>query len=888
MGKGKAKKAKPTIVHEDSAKAPQPLCTCGHSHEPPRAADGHNVEGWTEEDIRIYNELLTERAKLEREKNELEQKSARHQAERALLHEEAAAFDNFFKVQMTGEYKFTGPSTCCLDFSTDIRKVMDGCHHEVCSRAKSTGVSWMEMDTIKYYQARITSERTPRMKNALRKQRDVELERVKKDDEEELAARNRRSVALDKSNSKNEENLPAMGKPPRDLPPSPLQALLDPKDNAILEAARDNESVVKRIRVRLDRIRQDVHAGRVTAFDARLKLDQANKEMAEAERNNNQFKEMIFTPGHAEDSLHGSSANLSQALSKSLATSNKDTFSQALNVMKGFFSASDPRDVQAAITDLRSVLEINGPMSPVLQKSFQALEDMLAKPNAKGFAVDLTSSDGTTKTCENVIDVLLTLRNNADAATLKATAEELKLDKATLDANERSIAIEDEATDKMLYTLTQKEGRDPKQIYEAIKAIKDEAVKQSFVPPLSDIVLENRMTDLLFNQAGLGLIKESMAGTDEKKLRAMMTSIVIAYSEKDPEKYLPSLDMLARYFASNAGTSKASHIAILKGVLENVKVSMGRFVDKARNNHEAQAKATKQKRPPAVSASSLVPNPLQVSRQPEAGPLGFPGLQDVTTLMGALGLGGNTTAGIQSAQEIINLNRQMTAEDFADALTHDNTNATATDKARIRRDMEQLFATEHGGQDPRLIAGLQEQIMRLANGHGSAKGGAQKGPKKTMKSNNRAKTSKFQEELSSPTPSAIPDDRKSSPPPYMANEGRARSAVKVKHVPVSTPQISGATESADDSTSPSSALSAQEATIKRQLEAMRANLVDLRTPSSSTSVLGKDVLGLRDPFEGITTKLQEQFDGHVAIARSFADTNGWTGLQEWLGKEFHK
>lgn len=923
MGKGKAKKAKAATSEAVNSPSP-PLCTCGHSHEPLRAADGHNVDGWTEEDIRIYNELLNERAKLEKEKNELEQKSARHQAERALLNEDAAAFDNLFKVQLSGEYKFTGSSPCCLDFSNDPSTARNGCHHEVCSRAKTHGVSWMEMDTVKYYQARITSERSQRMKNALRKQRDVELERVKKDDDEELAMRTRRSAMLDKSNSKHDDATTAVAKNSKPAPPSLLDALggnsalLDPKDSAILDAARENELVVKRIRARLDKIRHDVHAGRVTAFDARLKLDQANREMAEAERKNNNFKEMIFTPGAGQGSSNAATAGLSQALSKSLSTSSKDAFSQALSVMKGFFSASDPRDVQAAITDLRSVFEINGPMPSMLQKSFQALEDMLAKPNAKGFAVDLTSSDGTTKTCHNVIEVLLTLRNSADAATLDATAKELKLDKATLEANKASILIEDAAFDKMLDTFTEKEECEPRQIYEAIRAIKDEAVKQSFVPPLSDIVLEDRMTGLLFHQAGLRLIFESVDGTDERKLQAMMTSIVIAYSDKDPEKYLPSLDRLARYFKEHHLSHREHHDPVLKieGVLEHVRLNMRKFVDNARKKLSASPQASAPKTGPTAASGSLTPNPLQIGKQQDLSNLGIPTSQDIAKLMATLGLSGNTSAGNMPLRNMVNafrqqLQRDVTAGDLTDLLTRDNHGVSASEKVRLQRDVEKLFASSTGFEDPGLLVRLQEQILAFADSTASIAEHAARSRKST-KAKDTGKTSKFQEELSpSPTPT-IPMDGKPSPPPYMANEGRARSAVKVKHVPVSTPQISGARGSpstAGSSSSPRAGLSEREAVIKRQLQAMHANMQKLATPtassfssspssssSSTTSTsasafktagaLGTGVLGLRDPFQGITLKLLEQFEGHLAIARSFADVNGWRGLEEWMDREF--
>jgi hypothetical protein len=897
MGKGKAKKAKPVPANEILRSPSPPLCTCGHSHEPLRAADGHNVEGWTDEDIRIYNELLSERAKLEKEKNELEQKSARHQAERALLNEDAAAFDNLFKVQLSGEYRFTGSSACCLDFSNDPSTVKNGCHHEVCSRAKIHGVSWMEMDTIKYYQARITSERSQRMKNALRKQRDVELERVKKDDDEEIALRSRRSAMLDKSNGKHEEPSVATSKSPNSTPSSPLDAfggaagLLDPKDSAILDAARENEVIVKKIRTRLDKIRHDVHAGRVTAFDARIKLDQANKEMAEAERKNNTFKEMIFTSGA--QGQNGGTSGLTNALSKSLSSSSKDAFSQALSVMKGFFSASDPRDVQAAISDLRNVFEINGPIPSTLQKSFQALEDMLAKPNAKGFAVDLTSSDGTAKTCHNVIEVLLTLRNSADAATLEATAKELKLDKATLDANKASIQIEDAAFDKMLNTYTEKDKAncDPRQIYEAIRAIKDTAVKESFVPPLSDIVLEDHMTGLLFSQAGIKLIEESASGVDEKRLQAMMTSIVIAYSDKNPTKYLASLDRLARCFRQKRATHESS-IPKLESVLEHVRSNMRKFIDNAKKK---QAESSLKLEQTAVQPS-LTPGPLHVSKQQENGSV--TALKSPDPVVKTNGSPPEQGAPLQPPSQTMTAEQwqqwmDTQAEKLTEAITSRMPGFSAAEQALWQKNVREII---QGGDigiqtlDPAHVARIRETMKPFAEETRAAM--ENKSKTTAQKGKEKGKTSKFQEELSPSTSAEQPADGKVSPPPYMANEGRALSKVKVQHFTPHKPTVVGAGPPSSSSSTPTLSvaethgLSEREVTIMKQLHAMHVNMKQLSAPAAATDKLGSDVLGLEDPFAGITKKLQEQFDGHLAIARSFADVNGWKGLQAWMDREF--
>ncbi|KIX92619.1 uncharacterized protein Z520_11648 [Fonsecaea multimorphosa CBS 102226] len=568
MGKPKGKGLKsattdsPQDLYSESISVPRPA-------SPLRAADGHNVDGWADEDIRTYNELLNERAKLEKEKNELEQKSSRHQTQRALLDENATALDKLFKSQLGGDFKFTGPGTCCLDLDAKGVERAEGssCKHEICLRAKSKGISWMEMDTIKYYHARIMAEKSQRMQNALRKQRDVELVRVKKDDEEEAALRARRNAILDKatrsslppaSTTKDDKGSSTLETSALDLlPMASKDFLLDPKNSAILEAAKENEHIVRRIRGRLDKIRHDVNAGRVSPADARVKLDQANSEMAEAERKNNEFRQMILDAEPALSQLHqhptaagtrtntSTPASLTTVLQNTLASSNADAFSQALSVMKGFFSASDPHDVQTAITDLRSVLELNGPMSPVLQKSFKALEEMLAKPNAKGFTVDVTTGDGKTRTCNNVVEVMMNLRLKMQASENPSAAAEpdLNLDEDTIKANLECIKVEDAAKKDMQKMVEKMVGDTALNVTTALKKIKAKAILKSPIPPLSDIVLEDVINDILFQRSVNALVAEATKGASLAQLSGKVTSLVISTSRNRPGKYLASLSM---------------------------------------------------------------------------------------------------------------------------------------------------------------------------------------------------------------------------------------------------------------------------------------------------------------------------------------------------------
>ncbi|OCT53568.1 hypothetical protein CLCR_09450 [Cladophialophora carrionii] len=568
---------------------------------PLRAADGHNVDGWADEDIKTYNELLTERAKLEKEKNELEHKSSRHQTQRALLDENATALDSLFSAHLGGDFKFTGWGKCCLDFDETCGEAAGKndfpCKHELCTRAKTKGVSWMEMDTIKYYHARIVSEKSHRMQSALRKQRDVELLRVKKDDEEEAALRARRNAILDKATRSNQiptqpskadkgstSEMPALDI----LPMASKEFLLDPKNSAIFEAAKDNEHIVRRIRGRLDKIRHDVNAGRVSPADARVKLDQANSEMAEAERKNNEFRQMILDAEPALSQLHhptapasGTSttvpANLTTVLENTLASSNPGSFSQALSVMKGFFSASDPQDVQTAITDLRSVLELNGPMSPVLKKSFNALEDMLSKPNATGFTVDVTTSDGKTTTCNNVVEVMMNLRLKMQGSDKPSTAADpdLNLDEDTIKANLECIKVEDAAKKEMIKIAERMADDTVENVTTALKKIKAKATLKSPIPPLSDIVLDDVITDILFRRSLKALVVEAGAGTSSaQQLSAKLTTLIVTAARNKPDKFLPTLNVVKAYMSM----MKKDPPQVFLEALSKVNDSMPKFV----------------------------------------------------------------------------------------------------------------------------------------------------------------------------------------------------------------------------------------------------------------------------------------------------------------------
>ncbi|KIW49446.1 hypothetical protein PV05_11124 [Exophiala xenobiotica] len=570
-----------------------------------KAADGHNVDGWAEEDIRTYNELLHERARLETEKIELEQKSSRHQTQRALLDKSDTPVNNYFIGPSGGDQKFVGTYSCCLDgdLETTPEKASarkHACRHEICRRAKTVGVSWMEMDTIKYYQTRIKSEKSERMQNALRKQRDIELSRVKKEDDEHTS-RERKCVLPDKgmansnkgSHSGKADRLGSVKQATLDMLAS-QDALSDPKKNAILEAARENEHIVRRIRGRLDKIRHDVNSGKVSPAVARAKLDQANSEMADAEKKNNEFRKMILDVDPAfsqfHQSNHANPANPSSVLQTTMAFTNSDAFSQAMNVMKGFFGASDPRDVQTAIADLRAVLEFSGPMSPVLQKSLRALEQMLSKQNAGGFTIDVTTGDGKTRPCNNVVEVMMNLRSKMQASSTPSAAIDpaLNLDEDTVKANLECIKVEDAAKKDMAKMIERMANDTPTNIQAALKKIKTKAILKSPIPPLSDLILDNAINELVFHRTVKCFVDE-VAGIDNvTQVSGRITSLVISTAHNKPENYLVTLDM---FKDSIKRIQKKNHPEALAQATAKVEESMTKFVaaHEAKRNKSAAA-----------------------------------------------------------------------------------------------------------------------------------------------------------------------------------------------------------------------------------------------------------------------------------------------------------
>ena len=92
---------------------------------------------------------------------------------------------------------------CFLDVSFENGVVVNttsGCEHGFCYRADTKErASFREIQVINYYDLRLSIEKSERKKDALRKQREVELEQANNLDEEEYAAEVRKSMMQMKS-----------------------------------------------------------------------------------------------------------------------------------------------------------------------------------------------------------------------------------------------------------------------------------------------------------------------------------------------------------------------------------------------------------------------------------------------------------------------------------------------------------------------------------------------------------------------------------------------------------------------------------------------------------------------------------------------------------------
>ncbi|KAJ9655699.1 hypothetical protein H2198_005496 [Neophaeococcomyces mojaviensis] len=142
--------------------------------------DKLDTSQWDLNDLRIYENLIEERRQIEMNHHRLAVsdvavRPGQRKMTTADLKDSAGA--KFKYDAEYASYRYTGGDTCVLDDA-------ESCCHEVCRRAVNEGLIYLEYDTVMHYDQRIAAAKTARMKDALRKQRNIQLVKDLKDDEE--------------------------------------------------------------------------------------------------------------------------------------------------------------------------------------------------------------------------------------------------------------------------------------------------------------------------------------------------------------------------------------------------------------------------------------------------------------------------------------------------------------------------------------------------------------------------------------------------------------------------------------------------------------------------------------------------------------------------------
>lgn len=141
--------------------------------------DRLDTSAWDAKDLEVFDTLVAEKRQSEKDHHKMQSAISRHGRQVTPADLKVAAADWRYDTETAG-YVFVGNRYCTLDRSTGQH-----CHHEICKEAKvKEGVSYLEYDTIIHYSQRIANAKTSRMRNALRKQRDIQLTKDKETGEE--------------------------------------------------------------------------------------------------------------------------------------------------------------------------------------------------------------------------------------------------------------------------------------------------------------------------------------------------------------------------------------------------------------------------------------------------------------------------------------------------------------------------------------------------------------------------------------------------------------------------------------------------------------------------------------------------------------------------------
>ena len=205
--KGKAKASQASSAPQRSLKELRVIYDAGR-------ADAVIMASLTEqEQIRLQDSFAIERAKMQKESARLERErirleavlekqdriKARRQVEIALHEPNGLAHSSTPSTKEPKVHvRYGGNRFCCLEMTHEcssrgrVREVL--CQHEICTRARIERISWKEMDSIEYYKTRVYTEKSDRRREALRKQRDVELARIIREEDEERYLKARKAA----------------------------------------------------------------------------------------------------------------------------------------------------------------------------------------------------------------------------------------------------------------------------------------------------------------------------------------------------------------------------------------------------------------------------------------------------------------------------------------------------------------------------------------------------------------------------------------------------------------------------------------------------------------------------------------------------------------------
>ena len=131
-----------------------------------------DLEKWPDEDVKIFNAIISDKRQLEREHHirSAMQAGVRPQLRNLTTEDLISNTHADWRYDKdTAGYRYNRKG-CALS------RGVKNCAHDICKEAKSKeGITYLEYDTIIHYAQRIAKATRPRIKDALQKQRDIQL-----------------------------------------------------------------------------------------------------------------------------------------------------------------------------------------------------------------------------------------------------------------------------------------------------------------------------------------------------------------------------------------------------------------------------------------------------------------------------------------------------------------------------------------------------------------------------------------------------------------------------------------------------------------------------------------------------------------------------------------